>query len=549
MCGIWGYLTNPEDDTNVALLYKKFSTIQSRGPDNSIFLRVKNIFMGFHRLSIMGPGSNGNQPFISNVMGKTVYTMCNGEIYDYQYLITKYDLNPVSNSDCEIIPLLYEKIGIVKLMEEIKGGEFALSIITIDNKTNDVTVCLARDPMGVRPLYYSYTEHTVAFSSDFKGLTDNLVNHKNIREFPPGTYMMFNLNEGKYTKETYKYYNLNKIKIIDETLDQSLIRVKDSLIESVKVMMMSDCAIGALTSGGLDSSLITAIASKEHLRTKGTKLKTFSIGIPGSTDEKYARMVAEHCGTDHTHVEVSNDIFLYSIKEVIEAVGTYDITTIRASTGQYLISKWISENTDIKCLLTGDGSDELCSGYLYFHNAPSPEESHKENIRLLEDIHMYDIKRADRGVAENGLEARVPFLRNTFVETYLSINYKRRVPHNGVEKWLLREAFKDTDLLPDEVLFRKKEAFSDGVSSVEKSWYVIIQEYCDKYYTDKRFEHSRKLYTHLPPHSKEALYFRLLYREIFGLGLYHLIPYYWLPKWCGNIVEPSARILNIQNNY
>jgi len=266
--------------------------------------------------------------------------------------------------------------------------------------------------------------------------------------------------------------------------------------------------------------------------------------MPGSTDERYAKLVAKHIGSNHTHITCTQDEFMNALPAVIRITETYDITTIRASTGQYLISKWIANNTDIKVLLIGDGSDELCSGYLYFHKAPNAIESHNENIRLLEDISYFDILRADRCISNNGLEARVPYLDQRFVNYYLSIDPSLRVPINNMEKWLLRESFNTTDYLPPEVLWRKKEAFSDAVSSQERSWFNIIQEYVDKKYTLDDLEYVKKRYTHNIPLSKESLYFRVIFEMYYGKDLDHIIPYYWLPKWCGNTNEPSARTLD-----
>lgn len=332
--------------------------------------------------------------------------------------------------------------------------------------------------------------------------------------------------------------------------------IREKIIEVVEVRLESDRPMGALLSGGLDSSLVVAIAA-EHFRRQGKKLRTFSIGIPGATDKQYAEMVAKHCGTEHTHVEFTQEEFLEALIEVVKATETWDTTTIRASTGQYLISKWIRENTPIKVLLIGDGSDEVCAGYMYFHNAPTPQELHNENMRLTEDIQYYDVLRADRCIACNGIEARVPFLDHQFVDLYLSIPPELRVPttepskgSRKVEKWLLRKSFdvKTADgipvFLPDPVLWRMKEAFSDGVSGHEKSWYQIIQESVEDQYTDAYFK-DPELSHHIVPPTKEALHFRKLFNEAFNFKAVHAVPYYWMPKWSGDIKDPSARQLAV----
>jgi asparagine synthase (glutamine-hydrolysing) len=310
-------------------------------------------------------------------------------------------------------------------------------------------------------------------------------------------------------------------------------------------MLHADRPLGALLSGGLDSSLVVGIAAKYLREIGGKKLRTFSIGMPGGTDGPYAMKVAEYCGTDHTHFELTTEDFLGAIEDVIKAIGTFDITTIRASVGQYLVSKKISEETDIKVLLIGDGSDELCSGYMYFHKAPNPEESHYENCRLLKEIGLYDVLRADRGIARHGLEARCPFLTFDFIDLYLKLDCRIRVPHEGVEKWLLRKSFEGANILPEEVRVRAKCAFSDGVSKKEKSWFEIIGErMAQGVFSEQELQAAMQSYLHVPPVSYESLFYRRTFEKHFG-NTAHIIPHFWLPKWCGEINEPSARVLDV----
>ena len=350
--------------------------------------------------------------------------------------------------------------------------------------------------------------------------------------------------------ESYFSLQIHDIRIRDEKQAKELIRIE--LEKAIKDRLHSKAELGTLLSGGLDSSLISAVAARE-LKKEGKILKTFSVGMPGSTDKDFAEMVARHIGSHHVHIEFSEDDFLRALGAVLRCTETFDITTIRATTGQYLISKWVAEHTNIKVLVIGDGSDELCSGYMYFHSAPDPIASHNENIRLLEQIHLYDVLRADRAVAGNGLEARVPFLDKKFIELYLSIDPDLRIPRPNenaggkrLEKHLLREAFRGTNLLPDEVLFRKKEAFSDGVSSVQRSWYSIIQDWANESITDEELEKSKVEYQHLPPNSKESLFYRRSFEQIFGKGdICKVVPNYWLPLWSGNVTDPSARILKV----
>jgi asparagine synthase (glutamine-hydrolysing) len=277
------------------------------------------------------------------------------------------------------------------------------------------------------------------------------------------------------------------------------------------------------------------------------QLRTFTIGLEGATDIKYAELVAKKINSKHTTFIVTIEEALKAIDEVIYTIESYDCTTVRASVWQYLLGKKIRENTDIKVLLTGEGSDELTSGYMYFHNAPSKEESHIENVRLLKDIHRFDGLRVDRAMSCHGLEVRIPFLDPEFIELYLSLDKKIRCANNegGMEKQLFRDAFRGEDLLPIEVLYRKKEAFSDGTSSNEKSWYEHIQEHIDRMISNEEYEEDKGKYEFNKPDSKEKYYYRKVFEFYFGKKSEGVIPYYWLPKWSGNITEPSARVLDV----
>lgn len=533
MCGIWGLL-----DKNMIInnkIYDAFNSIKHRGPDNSNFstreFQNYQIITGFHRLAIHDLTVHGNQPFYLQIGNRLIITLVNGEIYNYTDLVAKYNLKDIikSTSDCEVIPYIYMKYGIEELVNNL-DGEFAFSIIDIGDK---LTVHLGRDPFGVRPLFYSDANH-LCFSSEAKGLLD-ITDHASIKQFPPGTFSTFNLSDGTTVNKEY-YSKDYKIERKDISM---LPQIRKSLKDSVKMMIDSDRPIGALLSGGLDSSLVVSIVSK-YLRNKGKKLRTFSIGIPGSTDKEFAIKVSEFCDTDHTHIEFTNKEFLDIVPTVIKAIETYDITTIRASVGQYLIGKWIRNNTDIKVLFIGDGSDEVTCGYMYFHKAPSSELAHYDNCKLLKEIHNYDVLRADRGIASHGLEARVPFLSKKFVDTFMSFDPNLRIPilEGGrmVEKWLLRKAFDNGKYLPNEILWRKKEAFSDGVSSKEKSWYQIIQD-------NVTCEYLAQNYEYLKPVSPESAYYRQIFDKNFP-GLYKLVPHYWLPSWCDTL-EPSARTLDV----
>jgi len=543
--------------------------IKHRGPDRTIFIDSGNYKLGFHRLAIMDTKILGDQPFTFSYtiddVRKTIYVMCNGEIYNYHEIISSEDFKETlkltsyimkSNSDCEILLPLFIRYGMEHVLKMIRG-EFAISILEISETetSKNYNLYLGRDRFGIRPLFFFQEENSLGFCSEMKGLID--LTNENIKVFPPRSFLTLSQssNSDNMIVDFKSYYDISSdlIDFGDEiSLETIKTMIRKQFKKSVKSMLCSDRELGCLLSGGLDSSLVSSIASK-YLQKRGKKLKTFSIGMPNSPDALYAKMVADHIGSDHTNIVIEDSEWLKSLKKVIYITETYDITTIRATTGQYLISKWISENTNIKVLLIGDGSDELTSGYLYFHKAPSPEDSHNENVRLLTDIHYYDVLRADRGIASNGLEARVPFLDYDFVKLYLSLDKNLRQPQEEIiegkpvkcEKWLLRKSFEDSNLLPKKVLWRKKEAFSDGVSSTVKSWYEIIQERINLEISESYFNKNIKKYNgYLVPHTKEALYYHEIFDSFFPKQ-YSILNYYWLPKWIPGITDPSARILSI----
>jgi asparagine synthase (glutamine-hydrolysing) len=582
MCGIFGFLTLNGKYTTKTDLYKSFMKIKHRGPDRTIYVDNNYYKIGFHRLAIMDTSIQGDQPFshsykftdtgTGHTVLRTIYVCCNGELYNYKEIkessefmekMNNFDYNFKSNSDCEIILPLFLNYGIDYLLKRI-SGEFAFSIYDIyeDLETGKINygLYLGRDKFGIRPLFFKIIDNnTFAFCSEMKGLID--IESKNkVEVFQPRTWLYVSglKDEEKLYYKAGQYYKVGHLPIVKKPdLEDVFGAIRRVFTKAVSTRLDSDREIGCLLSGGLDSSLVASIAS-EILKSRGKVLKTFSIGMSDSPDSKYAKIVAEHIGSAHTNIEIPENEWLDNLKKIVEITETFDITTIRATTGQYLVSKWISENTNIKVLLIGDGSDELTSGYLYFHKTPNPTESHFENIKLLEEIHLYDVLRADRGIASNGLEARVPFLDQEFVNMYLTIDPELRVPiphtyQDGrtmkCEKWLLRKAFDSTNLLPKDVLWRKKEAFSDGVSSKTKSWYQIIQEKIDNEMTKEYFEKEIKKYEgYLVPHTKEALYYHELYDSMYP-NQYNIISKYWLPpqSWIGNVLDPSARTLNIYN--
>jgi asparagine synthase (glutamine-hydrolysing) len=548
MCGIFAFLSALKE-FDPLLAINALMRIKNRGPDNTTInlfnLDLSQLIIGFHRLSIMDVSHSGNQPFMRTYSNKTIYVMCNGEIYNYKKLIEEFNLTSEidSSSDCAVILPMYCKLGFVETVKRLHG-EFAIIIIEIEGSS--VTMMGARDRFGVRPLYYKEDENNVCMSSELKGIV-NLFQPQ-IYQFPPGNCVVKKLGEPVIF--TRYYDDIYPIVKSDLTTVQELIR--DSLIQCVKERLVSDRPVAFLLSGGLDSSLVAGIANM-LVHDTGKKLKTFTTGMIGSTDIFYAQQVAKYIDSNHTEVFFTPEEGLAVIPEVIKAIESYDITTVRASVGQFLVSQYIKNKTDYKVVYSADGSDEICHGYMMFHNAPNPEESQKESERLLREIHLYDVSRVDRSISYHGLEARLPFLDHKFADIYMSIDPSLKVPRDPgdfggkklnrkMEKALLRSSFHDLALINEDVLYRPKEAFSDGVSGQKKSWFQIIQQHVEQIISDEEFQTASR-YTHNTPPTKEAYWYRKIYESLYGNN--DTIPHFWLPSWSGNIQEPSARVLSI----
>jgi len=541
MCGIWALLSNLKEDFKN--YQESFDSIKSRGPDTTCIKMINNNIYGFHRLAIHDLSELGNQPFIWYDEDKTIVLIVNGEIYNYKELIEKYDLKLISNSDCEVIYHLYKKFNDINIVINLLHGEFAFILSIIENNNSIHYIC--RDPIGVRPLFYGYDNDKFIFSSLLSGITTSKNNLEHIDVFPPGNLLVLKFDiESLINYEFIKYYSYNypiKYNLENSNLYQE---ITSRLIQAVKTRLDSEREIGALLSGGLDSSLICGIISKI---LKVNNLRTFSIGMKKGTDLDYADKVSKHLNTNHTEIFFTPEEGLNAIDSVLETTETWDITTIRASVGQYLLGNYISKNTDIKVILNGDGADEVEMGYLYFYLAPNPEEAQKETIKLVEEIHRYDGLRVDRCISSHGLEARIPFLDTDFVDYYMSIDPELKIPTSKrMEKQLIRDAFYTLypDILPYDVLYRKKEAFSDGISSKEKSWFEIIGEWIDIKINNEEYE-NRDLELYEFCKSKESYYYKKYFNNRFGNKNTHVIPRYWLPNWIETNGEPSARVLQV----
>ena len=538
MCGIFAYLSKQTLSFElIQKLYIQFYNSKHRGPDNTSTIIHNNLFLGFHRLSINDVSANGNQPFILKKYPH-ISLICNGEIYNFKELAKMYEIDMVSKSDCEIIVHLYHLLGIEGCVRQLDG---VFAIVLYDSHKNKL-YC-ARDPIGVRSMYIGITNHLeeadsdVLIASELKNV--HLLCNK-VDQCKPGYYGIIDTNNPNHIL-FQKYYNYNYQISLERTETEICNHIYNLLKAAVQKRLLSDRKIGCLLSGGLDSSLITALVKECN---PDSQIDTFSIGLEGSPDLIYARQVADYLGTNHHEVIVTEDEMLYAIEDDIRIIETYDVTTIRASTPMYLLCKYIKENTDVTILFSGEGSDEASGSYMYFHNAPNEIEFQKECIRLLEELHYFDVLRCEKSSAGNGLEIRVPFLDLDFLQYYMSIDPKLKMPRNKIEKYLLRKSFESNKLIPDDVLWRSKEGMSDGVSSTKKSWYTIIQEFADNTYSDDDFIQESRKYPFNTPQTKEALYYREIFNKYYA-GRENTIPHYWLPRWSGDIIEPSARVLDV----
>jgi len=555
MCGIFAYIKLLKyKNVDNSKLFQDFWNLKPRGPDNSYLENYGDVWIGFHRLAILDTSFKSNQPFVFQEKDRTVIFICNGEIYNFRELIEKYDLPINTDSDCMTIPELYLKYtrneGDVKdffdLFQDNIKGEFAFVMFEFDRLKNLKKIFASRDQIGIRPLYTNTTiTDELIFSSEVKGTNSY---DGEIEEFSPGCITLYNFDDlGKQVDKTiYTFKNVYVQDNFTSSEEYHLQSVKNAVINSVKRRLDSDRPLAFLLSGGVDSSLVASISAK----LLGYPIRTFCCGMNEGTDLIYARKVAEHIRSNHTEVLFTPQDGLDAIRDVIWKTETWDTTTVRASVGQYIVSKYIGTKTDAKVVLVGEGPDEVCSSYLFNWYAPSGKALHQTALEYVENIHYFDSRRGDRCLSGWGLEGRVPLLDPEFIEAYWNIPAEMRMPqYKGIEKWWLRKAFDGTDLLPNEVLYRTKEAFSDGVSSKEKSWFQIIQEYVESLVSDKDLENAANIYPHCTPQTKEAFYYRRVFCEFFGENRQTIIPHYWQPKWNADgeevteYVDPSARTL------
>ena len=523
MCGLFASLG---DATQLKNFEEVFSQLKHRGPDDSEIMKIDGgrATFGFHRLAIMDPTQKGHQPFVDDQTGHVIE--CNGEIYNYEELKKIYEKSHVfkSHSDCEVLVPMYKELGIERLCQQL-DAEFALVIWDQEKKK----LLAGRDPIGIRPLFWGKTsDGKMMFASEAKILTPFC---EKVEAFPPGHF---------YDGENFKsYIDLTTvIQFSPKNIDQHLKDIREKLIEGVRKRLVADVPVGFLLSGGLDSSLVCGIA--HNILKK--PITTFSVGLDHNPiDIYYARTVAEYIKSNHHEVYFNKEQTLGVLDKLIWHLETWDITTVRASIGMYLVCKYIREKTNIKVVLTGEISDEVF-GYKYTDFAPSADAFQQEAKKRVDELYMYDVLRADRSIAANSLEARVPFGDLDFVRTVMEIHPEFKMNTTGMGKWILRKAFEGTKLLPDSILWREKAAFSDAVGH---SMVDYLKEYAEGLYSEEAVKKASEKYPHGTPFTKESLLYRDIFEKHFQ-GQGKLMKDFWMPnkEWSNcNVADPSARVL------
>lgn len=543
MCSIAGICGKEDGYEKIAGALEK---THSRGPDGMRIVNTGNGWLGFNRLSIMGLDETGMQPFIysgrksigiSGLPGggegtilpaeSDTVVVCNGEIYGFRKLKDELEAKGYSfgsGSDCELLGYMYREYGTDMFVR--LDAEYAM--ILCDVKSGEYIA--ARDPIGIRPLYYGKTKKgNYVFASEPKNLTELA---DKIMPFPPGHYF----KNGEFVC----YRDMSKVDhYSDDDIDTVTERIHDLLIAGVKKRLDSDAPVGFLLSGGLDSSLVCGIAAS----LSDKPLETWAIGMDiDAIDLKYAREVAAYIHSNHHEVIISKKDVQDAVEEVTELLGTYDITTIRASIGMYLVCKAIHESSDVRVILTGEISDEIF-GYKYTDFAPDAGAFQKEAEKRIREIHMYDVLRADRCISVNSLEARVPFGDLDFVEYCMRIDPELKLNRYGKGKYLLRKAFEKDGLIPESILWREKAAFSDAVGHSLKD---DLTELADARYTDEEYMEAVKKYEHARPFTKESLFYRELFEKYYP-GMSEMVADFWMPNksWEGcDVNDPSARVLS-----
>jgi asparagine synthase (glutamine-hydrolysing) len=534
MCGIFSYIGG---NTNLKSLIHYFKKISHRGPDSTHITKIKDdIIFGFHRLAINGLDRESDQPLCID----GIHLICNGEIYNYKQLLSYNEFKYNTRSDCEIIIHMYKQYGIKETCNQLDG---VFAFVLYDENKNKLYA--ARDRYGVRSMFYGLTENITDFyiSSEMKAITFC----KTIQQFPPSCYWDYD------NKNNFINYHIENISVVSEipiSIEDIKTNIKKLFINAVKKRMMSDRKICCLLSGGLDSTLTTAILCS--LVDDPKQINTYSIGIEGSENDAdlyYAKKAADYLGTTHSQIIVSEKDFCDAIEKTIYQIESYCTTTVRASVGNYLVSLYI-KNTNIDkdiserdtVVFCGDFADEIWGSYQGMKATTNPEDFLIENRKLVDDCHYFDLLRSDKSISGASLEARVPFADKDFVEYVMKIDPKLKM-FNGdkLEKQLMRESFHG--ILPDELLYRRKVAFSDGVSSQTRNWFTIIHEHIENIIKNTDIEKGNDEYHFTnPPYDRESFYYRMLFEKYYK-NHGNVIPYYWRHPFSKNL-DPSARLLD-----
>lgn len=611
MCGIWAYYQNKGQNSTsqkeelscpypLEAQLSDAMKLAPRGPDYSRVEQLSSagLTLAFHRLAIVDTSLKGIQPFRKEdgLGGHTLLFLCNGEIYNYKELVEEFELGTdASGNDCMILFELYWKMRrggcadvFLSLLQERVKGEYAFVIWELDALQRVVSCMAGRDPVGVRPLYVSTPDSVhegkgLLFSSELKGA---LLYPGDMCEFPPGHVYCYKMDGfGGVSVEKHLMTRVLYAsgieceqgrfcgsecgpecgsdcgtEVEEQEQEQSekgkesewLSSVRQATIASVKRRLGADRPLAFLLSGGIDSSLVAAVSAK----LLGKPIRTFCCGLTEDgkkvgRDLEYAKEVAEWLGSEHTEVLFTKEEALAVIPDVIRTVESWDTTTVRASVGQYLVCRWIGQNTDCRVVLVGEGPDEVCSSYLFNWYAPSGSALDTSAREYVRRIHLYDGRRADRCVARWGLEARIPFLDPEFITAYWQIPGLLRMPKaKGAEKWWLREAFKGTGVLPERVRLRMKDAFSDSISG-QVSWSQMIQTWVEDKVSEEEMAGRGERFPYCIPASKEAYYYRKVFCNVFGERRQTILPGYWQPRWSADgkevtgYVDPSARTLSV----
>ena len=553
MCGIivlWG-TTITKEQIEAAL-----AALAARGPDIARAERMTHdatghtIGFGFARLHIQGARAGAEQPF---QLASGALVAVNGEVFNSEILVETLRLAvPEGSSDCAVVPTLLERGLPLETVARQLDGDFA--IVTVDPTTGIVET--TRDAYGVRPMFYAEGPGWAGLSSEIKGFPAGATH---VEAIEPGTVRRFRVGAAAAaevvavpaTWHQPPWLKVPAWRASVEGLAAGGQALAHALEEAVAKRLSTVRAVGACLSGGLDSSLVAAIAARLLARRGGQRLHTYSIGMAGSPDLEHARLVARHIGSIHHERIVEPEECLAAIPAVVKAIESFDITTVRASVGNYLVGRLVTETTpEVKVVLNGDGADEILGGYLYMRAAPDDAAFEAETDRLLREIHRYDVLRSERSMAAHGLESRSPFLDRQFVSVArgLPTDALRPTPRM-MEKSILRTAFSASRLLPDAVLWRRKEAFSDGISRAERSWFEMAREEGERRAAAGNWKQVAAAYTVNPPPTAEALWYRQLFHESYPeAAAAAATPAMWMPRFVAGATDPSARTLTTLYN-